>query len=69
MLLGAEDLLGRMLTSRRKLGDQHPDILIETVYACESSTNAPGVTWIRALTPNARSPMWRWPKARSAPSA
>lgn len=36
ILLGAENLLGRMLESRRKLSDEHPDALIETIYACDN---------------------------------
>jgi energy-coupling factor transporter ATP-binding protein EcfA2 len=35
ILLGAESLLGRMLESRRKLGTDHPNVLIETIYACD----------------------------------
>jgi hypothetical protein len=35
ILLGGGDLLGRMLESRRKLHAQYPDVLIETVYACD----------------------------------
>jgi hypothetical protein len=35
ILLGGEDLLGRMLESRRKLRAQYQDVLIETIYACD----------------------------------
>ncbi|MGF7207930.1 energy-coupling factor transporter ATP-binding protein EcfA2 [Skermanella aerolata] len=35
ILLGAKNLLARILESRHKLHAEHPDTLIETIYACD----------------------------------
>lgn len=40
ILLGAEGLLGRMIDARRRLTTDHPNTLIETIYACDDYPRA-----------------------------
>lgn len=40
ILLGAENLLGRMLESRRKLSADYPEARIETIYVCDDYPRA-----------------------------